>query len=150
MVRWPKIGRHYMENTGNGPEVMDALRTAHRGYEVSEEISGELAMTPEEKVSVENLRRRGMPGIIPVNPKGDKTARGIAVTGTIEAGDVHVSESAPWLPTFLEELAAFPNGAHDDIVDSTTQAILKLRRKGRAGGARLFGEELRTTRASGV
>lgn len=150
MVRWPKIGRHYMENTGNGPEVMDALRTAHPGYEVSTEISGELAMTAEEISAVERLRRRGMPGIIPVNPKGDKTARGIAVTGTIEAGDVHVSERAAWLPTFLEELAAFPTGAHDDIVDSTTQAILKLRRRGKPGGARLFGEELRTTRAAGV
>ena len=30
---------------------------------------------------------------------------------------------------FIDELAAFPNGAHDDCVDSTTQALNFLRQE---------------------
>jgi hypothetical protein len=30
---------------------------------------------------------------------------------------------APWLGDYLHELLAFPNGAHDDQVDSTSQAL---------------------------
>jgi len=31
----------------------------------------------------------------------------------------------PWVNDFIEECAAFPNGAHDDQVDSMTQALLR-------------------------
>jgi phage terminase large subunit-like protein len=30
----------------------------------------------------------------------------------------------------VEECAAFPNGDHDDLVDSTTQAIMRFRQGG--------------------
>jgi len=30
---------------------------------------------------------------------------------------------APWVENFIEECAAFPNGAHDDQVDGMTQAL---------------------------
>ena len=32
--------------------------------------------------------------------------------------------SAPWVAALLEECAAFPNAAHDDQVDATTQALI--------------------------
>ena len=57
----------------------------------------------------------------------DKLARSQAVTPLIEAGKVFLPESAPWLADFLDELAAFPTGVHDDIVDSVTQALNYLR-----------------------
>jgi predicted phage terminase large subunit-like protein len=31
----------------------------------------------------------------------------------------------PWVDAFIEECAAFPNGAHDDQVDAMTQALLR-------------------------
>jgi phage terminase large subunit-like protein len=31
----------------------------------------------------------------------------------------------PWVGDFIEECAAFPNGAHDDQVDAMTQALLR-------------------------
>jgi len=31
----------------------------------------------------------------------------------------------PWVTDFIEECAAFPNGAHDDQVDAMTQALLR-------------------------
>jgi phage terminase large subunit-like protein len=33
--------------------------------------------------------------------------------------------NAPWVNDFIEECAAFPNGAHDDQVDAMTQALLR-------------------------
>jgi len=33
---------------------------------------------------------------------------------------------APWVGGFIEECAAFPNGAHDDQVDAMTQALVRL------------------------
>jgi len=35
-----------------------------------------------------------------------------------------------WADELVEELASFPNGDHDDLVDSTTQALLRFRQGG--------------------
>ena len=37
----------------------------------------------------------------------------------IENGFVQIPESAPWLAGYLHEMTVFPNGKHDDQVDST-------------------------------
>jgi predicted phage terminase large subunit-like protein len=66
--------------------------------------------------------------IISVKPDGDKQARAHAITPLIEAGKVFLPENAPWLQDFLDEMSSFPNGLHDDIVDSTTQALNHLRK----------------------
>ena len=41
----------------------------------------------------------------------------------IENGFVHIPESAPWLAGYLHEATVFPNGKHDDQVDSTAQFL---------------------------
>lgn len=50
-----------------------------------------------------------------------------AVSPLIEAGNVYLPHPlyAPWVNDFIEECAAFPNGAHDDQVDAMTQALLR-------------------------
>ena len=35
-----------------------------------------------------------------------------------------------WAEEVIEQCAAFPNGAHDDLVDSTTLALLRFRQGG--------------------
>jgi phage terminase large subunit-like protein len=35
-----------------------------------------------------------------------------------------------WADEVIEEMAAFPNSDHDDLVDSTTQALLRFRKGG--------------------
>jgi predicted phage terminase large subunit-like protein len=54
-------------------------------------------------------------------------ARAAAVSPLIEAGNIYLPhpEHAPWVNDFIEECAAFPNGAHDDQVDAMTQALLR-------------------------
>jgi predicted phage terminase large subunit-like protein len=41
----------------------------------------------------------------------------------MEAGQVFIPESAPWLADYLNEILAFPNGKYDDQVDSTSQFL---------------------------
>ena len=60
---------------------------------------------------------------IPVNPRGGKVARVHAVAPAIEAGHVYLPEGVDWVEAFLDQWTAFPAGAHDDMVDSSTQAL---------------------------
>jgi hypothetical protein len=46
-----------------------------------------------------------------------------AQTAMIENGFVRVPERAPWLAEYLNEITVFPNGLHDDQVDSTAQML---------------------------
>lgn len=149
VVRHPRCRRHIFENTGYGPEVAEALRTAFPDYEVSEDTARALGMTEAERVLVQEIRRRGLGGLIPNNPKGNKTVRAVMASPYIEAGDVHLPEHAPWLPVFLEEMAAFgPGAAHDDQVDAMSQAVAKLHRIGGGKGGIGMGVEQRETRAA--
>jgi predicted phage terminase large subunit-like protein len=71
-------------------------------------------------------------GLKPVNPQGSKEARATAVTPEVESGNVylpHVSE-APWVLDFISEVRSFPTGAHDDQVDTMSQALFELREQG--------------------
>jgi hypothetical protein len=45
------------------------------------------------------------------------------VSTSLFQSQVHVTENAPWLATYLNELLGFPNAAHDDQADSTSQAL---------------------------
>jgi predicted phage terminase large subunit-like protein len=65
----------------------------------------------------------GMPRPIGQKPEGSKVDRMVAQSAKIEAGHVHVPKQADWLDTFLLELLAFPNGRHDDQVDSVSQFL---------------------------
>ncbi|MGZ3478309.1 MAG: phage terminase large subunit, partial [Polyangiales bacterium] len=52
-----------------------------------------------------------------VRPTGDKVTRAKPASAQCEARNVKLLRGA-WNPTFLAELEAFPDGAHDDQVDS--------------------------------
>lgn len=73
---------------------------------------------------IQVLRTR-INGIIAVEPKGGKVSRVNAVSPQIEAGNVYLPQTE-WTQDFVEQCAAFPNGAHDDMVDSMSQAISRL------------------------
>jgi predicted phage terminase large subunit-like protein len=56
--------------------------------------------------------------LTPIPAQGDKINRAAAQTAKIEAGLVYLPREADWLPEFQHEVCAFPNGRHDDQVDS--------------------------------
>lgn len=56
-------------------------------------------------------------------PETDKVTRMANETPAIEGGNVYLPKRALWLDDYLQELSRFPNGKHDDQVDSTSQAL---------------------------
>lgn len=76
------------------------------------------------------LRQMGIPVQDFVPSKGnDKIARLNAVADLFASGRVWVP-NRNWAEELVEEVAAFPSGEHDDMVDSMTQALLRYRRGG--------------------
>ena len=78
----------------------------------------------------QELRRLGIP-VTMYTPGGrrsgtDKVSRAHAVAPVFEAGMVWAPDT-DWAEELVEECAAFPNGDNDDMVDSTTQAIMRFR-----------------------
>lgn len=99
-ARWPQATAKYVEDKANGTAVIDQLRSK-------------------------------IPGIVPVTPTESKYARANAVAPVIEAGNVYLPAAAValggWDPeALIDEAAAFPNAAHDDQVDGTSQALSRM------------------------
>ncbi|MGC9237825.1 MAG: phage terminase large subunit, partial [Thiomonas sp.] len=78
---------------------------------------------------IQELQRATRLPVLPVKVDRDKIARASAITPLIESGRVLLPESAPWVSDFIEECSSFPVGAHDDRVDSMTQALDYLSHK---------------------
>lgn len=103
-AKWPQARAKLVEDKANGTAVIATLKN---------EISG----------------------LIAVNPEGGKIVRAQAVSPDIEAGNVYLPDPtiAPWIHDFVEECAAFPNGAHDDQVDAMSQALHRLTKRKHIG-----------------
>lgn len=96
--RWPQATAKYVEDKANGTAIIDTLKSK-------------------------------IPGIVAISPTESKYARANAVAPVIEAGNVHLpgGEIALFDPdALIDEAAGFPNGAHDDQVDATSQALAQL------------------------
>lgn len=64
-------------------------------------------------------------------PEGDKSSRITLETSRIESGHVLLPNHAPWLDDFRRELAEFPQGRHDDQIDSLSQFLKWQRTRSR-------------------
>lgn len=99
-ARWPQATAKLVEDKANGTAVIDVLKSK-------------------------------IPGIVPINPTESKYARANAVAPFIEAGNVWLPAPSVALPdvdpdSLIDEAAGFPNAAHDDQVDSVSQALARL------------------------
>jgi predicted phage terminase large subunit-like protein len=75
----------------------------------------------------QELRQMGIPVVNFTPSRGnDKLTRVHSISPLFEAGMVWAPDE-PWATELIEECAAFPNGSHDDLVDSTTQALMRYR-----------------------
>jgi len=76
------------------------------------------------------LRKAGIPVINYTPSKGqDKHARVNAVSPLFESGIIWAPDEK-FAEEVIEECASFPYGDHDDLVDSTTQAVMRFRQGG--------------------
>ena len=73
----------------------------------------------------------------------DKHARVNAVAPLFESGMIWAPDQK-FAEEVIEECAAFPNGDHDDLVDSTTQAIMRFRQGGLIGHPEDYIDEKKT------
>ena len=77
------------------------------------------------------LSRMGIPVVNYTPSKGnDKHVRVNTVAPFFESGRVWAPMHKQYAQEVVEECAAFPNGSHDDYVDSMTQAIMRFRQGG--------------------
>jgi predicted phage terminase large subunit-like protein len=76
---------------------------------------------------IQDLQSAGLQ-VYPVRPTSDKVVRMSAQRARIEEGRVLLLETTPWLDDFRSEIMAFPNGRHDDQVDSISQALASFNR----------------------
>ena len=76
------------------------------------------------------LRAMGIPVQEYTPSKGqDKIARLNSVSDIIASGKVWVPRTR-WAEELVDEIAAFPSGEHDDLVDATTLALMRFRKGG--------------------
>lgn len=76
------------------------------------------------------MRKMGIPLSEYTPHKGsDKVARVNAIADLFASGVVWCPEKR-WAEEVMEEMASFPNGDHDDLVDSSSQALLRFRQGG--------------------
>ena len=77
-----------------------------------------------------DLRAMGIPVQEYTPSKGqDKIARLNSVSDIIASGKVWVPQTR-WAEELVDEVAAFPSGDHDDLVDATTLALMRFRQGG--------------------
>jgi predicted phage terminase large subunit-like protein len=102
------------------PELKRAVREQYDRF-------GPSVVLIEDKASgiqlIQELIREGLHAVTRYQPQSDKIMRMHAQTAMIENGFVRVPDAAPWLTQYLHELTVFPNGRHDDQVDSTAQML---------------------------
>lgn len=76
------------------------------------------------------LRSMGIPVQEYTPSKGqDKIARLNSVSDIIASGKVWIPQTR-WAEELIDEVAAFPSGEHDDLVDATTLALMRFRQGG--------------------
>ncbi|MBV1868155.1 MAG: phage terminase large subunit [Marinosulfonomonas sp.] len=79
----------------------------------------------------QSLRDLGLAHVHALDPRGSKVLRMSLQSPKLERGEVRLPTAAPWLKGFLDEVLAFPNGKHDDQVDTMSQILKALDRRPR-------------------
>jgi predicted phage terminase large subunit-like protein len=97
VAKWPDIQEKWIEQAANAEALLDVLKSK-------------------------------IHGIILVPARTSKRARAEAVSPQFESGNIYLPDPtiAPWISDYIEELAVFDNGLHDDQVDASSLGIIKL------------------------
>lgn len=88
---------------------------------------------------VQELRTTTQIPLAPQKVTGTKETRAEAVTPMFEASQVVLPQRAHWLDAWIQEHLSFPQGAHDDQVDTTSGALGYLARGGMMAVAQEMG-----------
>ena len=106
---------------------MDFVDTTNAIYHLANKYPNYSAIYIEEKANgaaIISVLRKKLHAIIKITPMGGKIARVNAISGIIEAGNVYIPRTS-WGDDLIEECAMFPRAAHDDMVDSMSQCLMR-------------------------
>ena len=82
--------------------------------------------TPWAKPLIQSLQEE-IGGVVAFKIEGkSKRTRAEAASPYAEGGNFWLPRRAAWVRDFIEEHAAFPTGANDDMVDTTSMAVLRM------------------------
>jgi len=121
--------RHYLMNVINERMTFPRLKKAVvKEYERCKMLGcGEVTVLIEDKASgqslIQELQRFTRIPIIPIKSEANKQVRLAEVSPQIEAGNVWIPERGDWVVPYETQLAQFPYGKFDDMVDSTSQYL---------------------------
>lgn len=102
------------------PELRRRIKTLHSQWNASLVLIEEAGSGVQ---LLQDLRQENRISVRGMIPKDDKATRLLSVSHLIEGGQVAVPAHAPWIADFQREVAVFPNGKHDDQVDSLSQFL---------------------------
>jgi len=131
-------GVFHREDNGQNAILLDAVKGRFEFPELRRRAHEEyLRWNPdvviiEQKASgiplLHELRNMEIP-VVPFTPsKGnDKHVRVNSIAPLFEAGKIWAPKHEHFAQEVIEECAAFPHGEYDDYVDSTSQALMRLR-----------------------
>lgn len=72
---------------------------------------------------IQDLRSAGNNRLVPIKVDSDKETRATAITAMLDNNRVFFPRISTWFEALRGELLQFPNGTHDDCVDSFSQAL---------------------------
>lgn len=111
-------------------EWIELKRTAFEHYKDWEPDSILIEKKATGAPLIYEFRAMGIPALEFSPGKGqDKISRLNAVSDLIASGKVWVPETR-WAEELVDEIASFPSGEHDDLVDATTLALARFRQGG--------------------
>jgi predicted phage terminase large subunit-like protein len=121
------MGRFYITDLFRKRVEFSELLSAVRGSCIASNVSRLLIEDASSgQQLIQQLRDEPLPGVpfpIAVRPAGDKIVRFEAQASRIEAGQVVLPRSAPWLAEFVAEVTRFPGGHYDDQADALAQLL---------------------------
>ena len=111
-------------------EWIELKETAFRHYEEWQPDSVLIEKKATGAPLIYEFRAMGIPAREFTPGKGnDKISRLNAVSDLIASGKVWIPETR-WAEELVDEIASFPSGEHDDLVDATTLALMRFRKGG--------------------
>jgi len=128
------------DNAQNNIILLNVIKARMEFHELKKKVMEEYnewepdTLIVEKKASgislYQELRRMGVPVQEFTPSKGnDKITRLNAVSDIIASGKVWVPNTR-WADELVDEIASFPSGEHDDLVDATTLALARFRNGG--------------------
>ena len=106
----------------------DLRREAQDAYNLYEPDAVLIEKKASGQSLLQDLRMAGVP-VLAYSPDRDKEARAHAASALLEDGRIWYPADKKWAKDLINICSAFPAGDNDDIVDTCTQAWLRLRKQ---------------------